>query len=290
MKTPESLISKSFSMDGMEPRVVLFPLSGGNIETVRTPQTPVSNVQPLRSMVSPPPERDEAPCTNEEILRLKRRLEAIKLKRAQHRMLHQRKIHQKKLPSVIDTELNTTQETVTTGASYSIIDESQSWNPRRLLCSTHKTQARVTGHFSQKGAEKNNSIDRPALDLIVCSKPKSRTDHQQYTNLAEDEESAWDPYVERMPPCTNEHQPYTQLALQERAGSLEDDVPRTKAYSVIHSDSSDSAQLMLSSRSCISARRRKETTKAWYVRPSGMEAIPDANAQVMNMVWFSTKE
>jgi hypothetical protein len=297
----DGLISSSFSMDHppimMEPRVVLFPLSGGNIETVRTPPKPVSNMKPLRSMLTSSTVVDP-PSSNKEIMELKRRLEVIKKKRAEHR--NQSNHHQLNESAALSRTQETSFYCNPNEISFeSNSSSSQSWNPRRLLCSTYKAQSVISKRprSSQKDVESNDSVDRPALDYLVCS---SGGNDQRYSSLMENKDSTRDPRhydydhtpMDRVPPCSSREQQqqypkFVHYPAQHRVGSLEHTVPRGKAYSEILSDGSDSGQLIdLPTRSCIP---RRETP--WYVRPSSAShVIPDASAQVMNMVWFSTKE
>jgi hypothetical protein len=243
-------------------------------------------------------------------MELKRRLEVIKKKRADLRNQSNHHHQQQQLNNESAANaLDRTQETSFYSTPNDISFESnssssqQSWNPRRLLCSTYKEAQPVSSSkrskSSQKDVESNDSVDRPALDCLVCN--SGGGNDQRYSSLMENnKDSTWDPHhrydydhtpMDRVPPSNSREQQqqqypeFVQHPVQHRVGSLEHTVPRGKAYSEIRSDGSDSGQL-IPTRSCIP---RRETP--WYVRPSSAsDVIPDASAQVMNMVWFSTKE
>jgi hypothetical protein len=233
---------------------------------------------------------------NQEIMELKRRLKEIKEKRAQQRQEYNRingvvPVADNPNPTAkgnrnraMSTSSQTADETVLSIPSVSPLN--QSWNPRRLLCSTYKppkpvpvihSTYRITQRKSSKPPESSlqtntgtTSLDR--LDQLVCSKPNNAPvnnnyDFQRYSSLAD--MSTWNP----------------ALDTPQRSQALEHTVPRGKAYSEIYSDASESIPLM-PSRSCISIQR--ETP--WYVRPNLTEVIPDASAQVMNVVFYTQEE
>ena len=309
MPRDKSVISHSFSMDHnapilMEPRVVLFPLSEGNIETVKTPCIPASNFQALRSMVTPNM-KEIQPCSNKEITALKRRLEAIKQKRAMHRnpppsaRVKDRVETARMVPDAIFSSNLIIDIHTRENNNHSKM--SHPFNPRRLLCSTYGAKPISSSRSSKSSpdVESNDSMDR------VCSKPQKlgirgvRSD-LMYSSLEKDEESSyWKDHYDldhsrRVPPATShEHQKqecpqFVCHPAEHRVGSLEHVVPREKAYSEIRSDGSEpSAQWIPSSRSCMPIRHNTP----WYVRPSSnLDMVPNASSQVMNMVWFTTKE
>jgi hypothetical protein len=333
MAPPQSMMDRSFSTNHSppqepEPRVVLFPLIGGNIEILRAPYTSMSNLQAqqLRSIVTPEavrtlppstlvtPEHEPiqttfpitiSPCSSKEIEELKRRLEVIKQRRAQLRNQHLQ--DNRTLIVRASDSSQPAEDAITVVTNNASFDIQSSWDPKGLMSSTsmtHKHKSAVRSRVSSKPPRTTphesvvSTDSRDVLDKIVCAQfgRTSSREHERYSSMLVDEGSAWDPYDSPDPesirvdpePIRRPQQEKpscwaSPLQPQERVRSLEDAVPRGKAYSVMDG-SEDSESGIAPYRSCIPRRQM-----AWYVRPNASNVIPDASAQIMQVVYF-TKE
>jgi hypothetical protein len=312
-----------------EPRVVLFPLIGGNIEILRAPYTSMSNLQAqqLRSTVTPEaartspsstlvtPEHEHesiqptypstiTPCSSKEIEELKRRLEVIKQRRAQLRNQHLQ--DNRTLIERASDSSQPAEDAITIVTNNASISCQYSWDPRGLMTSTstHKHKSVVRSRVSSKPPRTTphesviSTDSRDVLDKIVCAQfaRTSSREHERYSSMLEDEGSAWDhnespdpesirvdPEPIRRPQQEKPSCWASPLQPQERVSSWEDAVPRGKAYSVMDG-SEDSESGIAPYKSCIPRRQMP-----WYVRPNGSNVIPDASAQIMQVVYF-TKE